>query len=78
MRISVVIPVFNGEKHIESCLKSVRAQTFPDFECLCVDNGSTDKTAQIVSEFAARDGRFKLVFSDHAGKQAGWNRLKVI
>ncbi|HBO59826.1 MAG TPA: glycosyl transferase, partial [Alphaproteobacteria bacterium] len=41
MRISVVIPVFNGEKHIESCLKSVRAQTFPDFECLCVDNGST-------------------------------------
>ena len=71
MRISVVIPVFNGEKHIESCLKSVRAQTFPDFECLCVDNGSTDKTAQIVSEFAARDARFKLIFSDHAGKQAG-------
>lgn len=71
MRISVVIPVFNGEQHIENCLKSVQTQTFGDFECLCVDNGSADKTVQIVSDFAAQDGRFKLVVSDHAGKQAG-------
>lgn len=71
MRISVVIPVFNGEKHIENCLKSVQSQTFGDFECLCVDNGSTDKTVQIVSDFAAQDSRFKLVFSEHKGKQAG-------
>lgn len=71
MKISVIIPVYNGEKYIAGCLKSLQAQTFGDFECLCVDNGSTDETARIVSEFAARDGRIKLIFAEHAGKQAG-------
>jgi len=71
MKISVIIPVYNGEKYIAGCLKSLQAQTFGDFECLCVDNGSTDKTAEIIADFAARDGRIKLISTENTGKQAG-------
>lgn len=71
MKISVVIPVYNGEKYIADCLKSLQAQTFGDFECLCVDNGSTDKTAEIIAGFAARDARIKYAESNRADKQSG-------
>lgn len=71
MKISVIIPVYNGEKYIAGCLKSLQAQTFGDFECLCVDNGSTDETARIISDFAAQDKRIKLISTENEGKQAG-------
>jgi glycosyltransferase involved in cell wall biosynthesis len=55
MKISVIIPVYNEEKHIKECLRSLLAQDdYPEFEIIVVDDGSTDKTREILQEFAAR------------------------
>lgn len=53
-RISVVIPAYNEEKRLPSCLSSLKKQTFKDFEIIVVDNNSTDKTAGIARTFSAR------------------------
>ena len=55
--ISIVVPAYNEEKHIARCLDSILAQTFPDFEVLCVDDGSTDKTFDIITEYSKKDSR---------------------
>lgn len=52
--ISVVIPAFNEEKYLSSCLESVKKQTFTDFEIIVVDNNSTDSTAEIARQYGAR------------------------
>lgn len=51
MKISVIIPAFNEEERIAAALKAVLAQDYPDFEVIVVDNGSTDKTAEIARSF---------------------------
>ena len=50
--ISIIIPSFNEEKHISRCLDSVLNQTFTDFEVLCVDDGSSDNTFNIIKEYS--------------------------
>jgi hypothetical protein len=60
-RISVFIPVHNGEKHLAQTLDSVLAQTHADFEVLCIDDGSTDGSAQILARYAAREPRIRVV-----------------
>jgi glycosyltransferase involved in cell wall biosynthesis len=55
--VTVVTPVFNGERHLAECLESVIAQTYPHWTYVVLDNASTDRTAEIVREFAARDDR---------------------
>lgn len=56
-KISIIIPSFNEEKHISRCLDSVLNQTFTDFEVLCVDDGSTDKTYEIIEAYSKKDSR---------------------
>ena len=55
--ISVIMPVYNVEKYLSACLNSLLAQTFSDFELICVNDGSTDSSAQILADFAAKDKR---------------------
>lgn len=50
-KVSVIIPVYNGERYLKEALDSVFAQTFQDFEVICINNGSTDRTASIVEEY---------------------------
>ena len=59
--ISVIIPAYNEEKNIETCLGSVAAQTWKHTEILVIDDGSTDATARIVRRAAERDGRIRLI-----------------
>lgn len=58
-RVSIGLPVYNGEKYLQETLGSILCQTFSDFELIISDNGSTDQTQQICEECAARDARIK-------------------
>ena len=57
--ISIIIPSYNEEKHISRCLDSILAQTFENFEIICVDDNSTDSTFEILNEYAQKDSRIK-------------------
>ena len=65
--ISVIIPIYNVEKYLRRCLDSVLNQTFQDWEAICVNDGSPDGSAVILSEYAARDSRFKIVNKKNGG-----------
>ena len=66
-KISVIIPIYNVEKYLRRCLDSVVAQTFTDWEAICVNDGSPDNSAQILAEYAERDSRFKIVKKENGG-----------
>lgn len=57
--VSIIIPVYKVEKYLSRCLDSVLAQTFGDWEAICVDDGSPDTCGQILDSYAVRDPRFK-------------------
>ncbi len=59
--ISIIIPVYQAEALVLGCLQSIAAQTYPHFECICVDDGSHDRSAEVVEAFAATDARFQLL-----------------
>ena len=63
--ISVVIPVYNAEKFLDKCLFSLKYQTFPRFEVLCVDDGSTDRSIEIIKRYVKSDFRFKFFSQKH-------------
>lgn len=65
--ISVIIPVYNVEAYIEKCLNSVRQQTYQGFECIVVDDGSTDNSGKICDTFASLDARFTVIHKQNGG-----------
>lgn len=71
--VSVIIPAYNAEIYIAETLNSVLAQSFTDLEVIVVDDGSTDRTATIVTEIADRDGRVSLLIQQNAGVAAARN-----
>lgn len=75
VRVTVVIAAHDADRWLAETLESVLAQTEPDWRCHVVDDGSTDRTAQIAQEFAGRDGRFTVVRQANAGVAAARNRL---
>lgn len=66
-KVSVIVPAFNAEKYLERCLNSIAAQTMPDFECIIVDDGSTDKTGAIADSYAMKDARFQVIHQSNSG-----------
>lgn len=73
MRFSVIIPVYNVEKYLRDCLNSVLNQTFGDWEAVCVNDGSTDHSGEILSEYAAKDCRFKVLTQSNEGLSSARN-----
>ena len=65
--ISVIIPVYNTEKYLRRCLDSIVAQTCENFECILVDDGSTDDSGKICDEYADKDSRFKAYHNENGG-----------
>ena len=65
--ISVVIPVYNGEKFLKDCIKSVIEQDYSNLEIIIVDDGSTDDSKKIVEEFAKKDNRIKYYYKNNSG-----------
>lgn len=72
--VSVVIPAFNASRTIERTLRSVMAQTYPNFEVIVVDDGSTDDTAAIVTSLSGLDARIFLVRKSNGGVASARNR----
>lgn len=67
LKISVIVPVYNVEKYISRCLDSLLAQTFADFEVICVDDGSLDDSGKICEKYAEQDGRIKVHHIENSG-----------
>ena len=64
---SIIIPVYNVAPYLRECLDSVLAQTFADWEAVCVDDGSSDGSDVILQEYAERDSRFKVIHKENEG-----------
>lgn len=67
VELSVIIPIFNTEKHLSDCLNSLRKQTFTNWEAILVDDGSTDNSKEIIDGFVSIDSRFKTVHLSNHG-----------
>jgi len=65
--IDVILPLFNAEDTIADALESLRGQSYPAWECIIINDGSTDKTLEILSDFKRRDSRFKIIRIPHSG-----------
>ncbi len=66
-KVSIIIPVFNVETYLESCLDSVINQSMKDIEIICVNDGSTDRSADILDDYAQKDQRIKVIHKPNSG-----------
>lgn len=73
MRISIVIPVYNVSRFLPACLDSLISQTFRDWTCLLLDDGSSDGSSDICRAYAERDGRFTVRRTENRGAYAARN-----
>lgn len=74
VQVSVIIPVYNAEKYLSKCLESVMSQTLQEIEIICVDDGSSDRSLEILKECQEKDGRIKVIAQQNAGAGAARNR----
>jgi glycosyltransferase involved in cell wall biosynthesis len=65
--VSILLPCYNASSTLEETLSCLAAQSYPNFEVICVDDGSTDDTAAILDAWSGRDPRFVVLKSDHGG-----------
>lgn len=70
-KVSVVMPVYNGERFLREAINSILSQTFPDFELIIVDDASVDGVWQILTEFAGQDSRIALIRNERNAGEAG-------
>ena len=71
--VSVLVPCYNVEKYIRKCLESLTSQTLSDFEVICINDGSVDRTKEIIEEFVDQDPRFVLLNKANSGYGASMN-----
>ena len=77
-KISLIIPVYNVEKHLRQCLDSVINQTYKNIEIICVNDGSTDNSAKILEEYAEKDSRIIVINQNNQGQGVARNNaLKI-
>ena len=74
IRVSIIIPVYNVGRFLSHCLDSVLLQTFVDFECICIDDGSTDGSGVLLDDYAGKDERIIVVHAVNSGVAAARNR----
>lgn len=72
-KVSVIIPVYNAEKYLRECLESVISQTLTDIEIICINDGSTDSSMEILQEYALKDKRFQILEQGNKGAGAARN-----
>ncbi|MCK9152240.1 glycosyltransferase family 2 protein [Methanobacterium alcaliphilum] len=72
--VSIIIPVFNTEDYLEECLDSLINQTLKNIEIICINDGSTDNSLNILKDYAARDNRIKIIDKKNEGQSVARNR----
>lgn len=72
-KISVIIPVYNAEATLRRCVDSVLSQTFTDFECLLINDGSKDRSGEICDEYAEQDSRVRAFHKENGGVSSARN-----
>ena len=73
LKISIIIPVYNSENTLRRCIDSVLNQTFTDFECLLIDDGSKDRSGEICDEYAQMDSRVRVFHKENGGVSSARN-----
>ena len=72
-KVSILVPVYNVEKYLPQCLESIAQQSLQDIEIICINDGSTDGSADILKNFAQEDSRFRIIQKENAGYGAALN-----
>ena len=73
-KVSVIVPVYNGEQRVERCAESMLSQDYPELELILVDDGSRDSSFELMRKIAAGDSRVKLVHKENGGVSSARNR----
>ncbi len=72
--VSIIIPVYNTERFLRKCLDSVMKQTYSEWECICINDGSPDNSISILEEYGLRDRRFRIINQENAGLSESRNK----
>ncbi len=72
--ISIVVPAYNCEKYITKCLDSILEQTYKNWECIIIDDGSTDTSGKICDNFSEQDKRFRVIHKSNGGVSSARNK----
>ena len=72
-RVSIVVPVYNVERYLRQCLDSLVNQTYQNVEIICVDDGSTDASSEILTEYALKNSRVRVIRQKNSGLSAARN-----
>ena len=72
-KISIIVPVYKVEKYIQECLDSIISQSFADWECLLIDDGSPDKSGLICNQYAEKDSRIRVFHKQNGGVSSARN-----
>ncbi len=72
-KVSIIVPIYNTEKYLKTCLDSIVNQTYKNLEVILVDDGSTDNSGKIIDEYAKKDSRIKAIHQKNAGQSAARN-----
>ncbi len=77
-QVSVLLPVHNAEAYLPEAVESILGQSLTDLELVCIDDGSTDRSPELLQSYAAQDGRVRVIRSEHAGLITALNKgLKI-
>lgn len=71
--VSIIIPIYNAADYLQTCLESIAAQTYKDFEAILVDDGSTDGSRNICLDFQKKDPRFHYIYKENGGVSSARN-----
>lgn len=74
VKVSVILPVYNEEQYLKQCLDSICGQTYKEVEIICVDDGSTDSSPQVLKDYARKDSRIKVITQENRFAGAARNK----
>ena len=74
IKVSVIVPIYNVEHYLEECLNSIVGQSLKELEIICVDDGSTDASLEIVRKYEKKDSRIKVLTGPNGGYGKAMNK----